>query len=224
MKKLGSWKISYSFRRRYIDHDLESFKTEFSGKVLDLGGKKNNKRGFFRPPVASKNWFYLNVNPDEKPDVLANGSQIPFQSETFDWVICAEVLEFIESPDLMMSEIARVLKCGGRLFLTSPFLFRIHDPAHDLQRFTRLKLEKLFQASKLEVVQVKVHGFFFTVLADFLKQSVAQIKSSVLRGLLGVIAIPILELLCLLDQLAIVQNSDFFSSYTTGYTFVGVKK
>lgn len=46
---------------------------------------------------------------------------LPAKSETFDWVLCCEVLEHMEiDPMHMLSEVNRVLKVGGRLLLTTP--------------------------------------------------------------------------------------------------------
>ena len=53
------------------------------------------------------------VNIEEEP--------LPFEDETFDYIILSEVIEHMEvDPMYMLSEINRVLKMGGRLFLTTP--------------------------------------------------------------------------------------------------------
>lgn len=45
----------------------------------------------------------------------------PFPSETFDLVLCMEVLEhLVHSPTHMLAEAHRVLKPGGRLFISTP--------------------------------------------------------------------------------------------------------
>jgi 2-polyprenyl-3-methyl-5-hydroxy-6-metoxy-1,4-benzoquinol methylase len=46
---------------------------------------------------------------------------LPVGDETFDYIICGEVIEHLEQdPMFMMSEINRVLKTGGKLVLTTP--------------------------------------------------------------------------------------------------------
>ncbi|MFN5922501.1 MAG: class I SAM-dependent methyltransferase [Pseudanabaena sp.] len=48
-------------------------------------------------------------------------SMIPVNDETFDSVLCCEVLEHMEiDPMFMLSEVNRVLKTGGTLLLTTP--------------------------------------------------------------------------------------------------------
>lgn len=47
--------------------------------------------------------------------------EIPVEDETFDWVLCCEVIEHMEiDPMFMMSEVNRVTKTGGGLLLTTP--------------------------------------------------------------------------------------------------------
>lgn len=47
--------------------------------------------------------------------------QIPEEDESFDWVLCCEVIEHMEiDPMFMMSEVNRITKTGGGLLLTTP--------------------------------------------------------------------------------------------------------
>jgi SAM-dependent methyltransferase len=47
--------------------------------------------------------------------------EIPEKSNTFDWILCCEVLEHMDvDPMFMMSEINRLAKPGGGLLLTTP--------------------------------------------------------------------------------------------------------
>jgi ubiquinone/menaquinone biosynthesis C-methylase UbiE len=50
----------------------------------------------------------------------ADAEAIALRSATFDTVICCETLEHLEEPHAALKELARVLRPGGRLFLTTP--------------------------------------------------------------------------------------------------------
>ena len=114
-----------TFRRHYLDEFMKSL--DFSGDVLDVGGKKENKRGDFVPPVEkTKSWQYLNLDADTSPDFLCSADNIPTADESFDFVVMTEVLEHLENPESTLKEICRVLKTGGVLVATIPFLYQIH--------------------------------------------------------------------------------------------------
>ena len=48
----------------------------------------------------------------DRPMVEADGQFLPFADKTFDYVICAHVLEHVEDPDLLISELMRVAPRG----------------------------------------------------------------------------------------------------------------
>jgi SAM-dependent methyltransferase len=52
--------------------------------------------------------------------VQGDALQLPFANETFDRVICSEVLEHIPNDLEAMGELARVLKAGGTMAITVP--------------------------------------------------------------------------------------------------------
>jgi SAM-dependent methyltransferase len=79
--------------------------------------------------------------------------RLSFPDAQFDLVICLEVLEHVRDPFSASREIVRVLRDGGRLLLTVPFIAgyhgksgasAAHDDYPDLWRFTDEGLRQLF--------------------------------------------------------------------------------
>lgn len=56
-----------------------------------------------------------NINP-----IFANGELLPFKDKSFDKIICTEVIEHICNDESAVSEMARILKEDGKVFLTTP--------------------------------------------------------------------------------------------------------
>ena len=94
-----------SFRRKHIDNFLERNNKYIKGDVLDVGGKKINRRGTFNPLTINYNsWKYLNTDPKTKPDFVANANDIPLSNNTINTIIFCETLEYIENPLEVFSE------------------------------------------------------------------------------------------------------------------------
>lgn len=156
-----------TFRRYYLDNALSYI--DFYGKVLDVGGKRINKRGEFRPPLDKvESWEYLNIDSSTNPDYLCSADAIPVANNNFDIILMTEVLEHLENPEAVLKECYRVLKQGGVMIATIPFLYPIHADPHDYQRWTSEKLKMECQKAEFIGVVVKPMGGFFAVLYDLL--------------------------------------------------------
>jgi SAM-dependent methyltransferase len=104
--------------------------------------------GFGRQEAASRNDLAM----------LCDATNIGVRTASLDGVLCSEVLEHVPAYQLALSEIARVLKPGGRLLITSPFLYLIHGE-QDYWRFTpngfKLLLREHFDILLLRLVPMK---------------------------------------------------------------------
>lgn len=95
---------------------------------------------------------YLNLDLFAVPgvDVAADAGQLPFPSAVFQRVECDAVLEHVRDPELVISEIRRVLLPGGYVHLVTPFCHPFHEYPKDYRRFTLDGLKEL--GSGMEVV------------------------------------------------------------------------
>lgn len=89
-----------------------------------------------------------------RPDVFGTASGLPLADGSFEGVVMLEVLEHLEHPRGALHEIARVLKPGGTLLLSVPFLYPVHDAPHDYQRYTRYGLSRELDAAGFQDVSI----------------------------------------------------------------------
>lgn len=61
-------------------------------------------------------------------------SNLPYKDQTFDCVTCVEGIEHLENPHLLIREIGRVLKHGGRVVITTPNIMNIKSRLYFLLR------------------------------------------------------------------------------------------
>ena len=122
---------------------LEKFLTEQKDTValtLDLGcGTSAPYKKYFPNRVGFDNEAGPNI------DVVGDAHGLPFEDEKFDIILCTEVLEHLHSPEIAVSEMKRVLRPGGKLILTTRFIFPLHDVPNDYYRYTKYGLKYLFR-------------------------------------------------------------------------------
>tara|TARA_A100000164_G_scaffold364987_1_gene383987 strand:+ start:667 stop:1305 length:639 start_codon:yes stop_codon:yes gene_type:complete len=210
-----------SIRRELLDAKLEKFQYLITGNVLDIGGKKINKRGSFTPP-ENKNifWTYLNLFSEENPDVVGNSNKLPFKNDIFDAVIMTEVLEYISRPEVAIKEIERVIKNEGHILLSVPFLNPFHgDYQSDLKRFTESGLRDLISQTNLKIVTLDKMGHIGAVVFDIIRHNLTHSNRSFYQRIIFLILRFLKPLFYLLDSL---QNKNNF--YITSGYFLVLKK
>ncbi len=106
------------------------------GLVLDAGSG-------FRSTIYE---HVVNVEVVAYPstDVLSVGEHLPFETASFDAALSLNVLEHVRDPFRCASELARVVRPGGRLYASAPFLQPYHGYPHHYYNMTASGLENLF--------------------------------------------------------------------------------
>lgn len=95
--------------------------------------------------------YVKGIIPYDTTDVLGVGEELPFKDESFDAVISVAVLEHVQDPFRCAKEICRVLKPGGELYYSVPFLQPYHGYPHHYFNATWQGLARLFDEN-LDIV------------------------------------------------------------------------
>jgi SAM-dependent methyltransferase len=206
-----------TYRRLWLDACLHAFSDEMRGIVLDLGGKRENKRGTFQPPEEqARAWWYLNLDLSTNPNIYADVTRTPIQPESVDCILCTEVLEHLKDPQACVDEIHRLLSTGGVALASVPFFYPVHADPYDFQRFTEDGLRHLFREFK----SVEVHrmGGYAGVLGLLLEIGIHGVEGNsfnkkILRWVMKWIA----RWLCRYDLSAFGRESVSWQKFTTGY-------
>jgi SAM-dependent methyltransferase len=88
-------------------------------------------------------------------DLYFDGLSIPFADAGFDCVICTQVLEHSIDPDALLREMRRVLRPGGRLLITVPFMWGLHEVPFDFRRYSLFGLPRAVEAAGLRVLEIE---------------------------------------------------------------------
>lgn len=158
---------SFGNRRLLLRAVLEIL-PEISGAVLDVGcGHKPYQHLLLGSPSHATKYIGLDL-PDncyERPDLERDGKVIPLPECSVDTVILTEVLEHCPDPAAVLKEVHRVLRAGGLLFLTVPFIWPIHCVPHDEFRYTPFSLRRLCEEAGFLNPKLRATGGRHAVLA-----------------------------------------------------------
>ncbi len=208
-----------TLRRYYLDKALSEHR--FSGKVLDVGGKKNNKRGVFRhDSTCIDSWEYLNTDASTNPDYCCSAESIPVGPNVYTQVLLAEVIEHLRDPETVLKEVYRVLEKGGVLIMTMPFLYAIHADPYDYQRWTPEKIKIEMNLAGFDRVDIRPMGSIFSVIYDLFHvslNSASRNKSSITNKVLMRYVMPLAYRACKKLDIHYLYKSRYI---TTGYFVV----
>lgn len=126
----------------YLYRQLRRTLANVGGKVLDAGCGDKPYRGWFG---SASEYVGLDLYPGPSVDVVVSADKKwPFEDGYFDALLSSQVLEHVEHLDLTLNEMSRVLKRGGLMIISFPFLYNEHGAPGDYQRFTASGASTLF--------------------------------------------------------------------------------
>src|SRR6476619_7561611 len=102
--------IHYYFLIRDIK---EAIATYAKGNFLDLGCGNKPYESLYKPFTTVQTGCDVVQSDDNRVDVLCPVTDLKFENNQFDTVLCTQVLEHVFEHDRMMKEAFRVLKPGG---------------------------------------------------------------------------------------------------------------
>jgi SAM-dependent methyltransferase len=96
-------------------------------------------------------------------DLVCDIAAIPEPDESFDIILCSEVLEHVPDPTKVLDELMRLLKPEGKLILTAPFSSLVHfAPYHYCTGFSRYWYEHHLAKRGFHIVELSANGDWFS--------------------------------------------------------------
>jgi len=124
---------------------LENKINHISGRTLDFGARRGKYKTLLSS--ASAEYVALDMFPNPNVDIVGDLHNTNLPENSFDTVVCTQVLEHVNQPFDVVKEIYRLLKLGGVCILTAPFMHPHHADPVDNYRFTKEGLENIFSTN-----------------------------------------------------------------------------
>lgn len=152
--------------RSHINRVKPHFIATTSGDILEIGGFDD----FFKQRYEKGEFVNLDIEDGPCIDVVQNAEHMSsVENESFSAVICISVLEHTLNPTLVLEEMRRILKPGGLVLLSTPWLFEAHMEPHDYWRFSS---HFLSQDSSFEVQLMESSNSYAGLLAHFCQHNI----------------------------------------------------
>jgi SAM-dependent methyltransferase len=151
---LGLFLNPFYFARKGLAEHISALSSHISGKILDVGcGKKPYQQLFQATEYIGLEYDSPENRKKKHADFYYDGRVFPFESNSFDSLVINQVFEHVFNPDDFLKESLRVLKPGGKLLMTVPFVWDEHEQPHDFARYSSFGLQFILEKHGFNIVE-----------------------------------------------------------------------
>lgn len=222
----NTWLFPRYIHLLYMREALKGAREHVRGRLLDVGCGLRQ----YEELVSDRVTQYVGMDwpviaGRARADVIGDALRIPIRFATVDTVLATELMEHLADPIGFLTEAARVLRTGGVLVLSVPFMEPLHEEPRDYYRFTPYGLRRLLEEQGFVVQHIwSKGGWWSVVLGSFVSQSLydlanpADAQGARRDGILAALVLP----LCALAQSSAYALDRLFrtSRYTLGYVAI----
>jgi SAM-dependent methyltransferase len=208
--------LAYKINNSVVSANLHLIK----GKVLDLGCGNSP----YRSDIIKNAEEYIGIDWPKSihdisgVDIIGDISfSVPIRRNCLDTIVSFQVMEHLPEPGNFLAECFRCLRTEGRLLLTVPFNWHVHEEPFDYYRYTKYGLEYLLQKSGWKEFSVTENTGYWQMAV--LKFNYHTFRFA--RGLLKIIFVPIWYLGQVCAQW--LDKIDRHPQETASYTVIATK-
>lgn len=180
--------FDFAIHGHMMREKIKRYQSFFNGEVVDVGAGNQPYRNLFKSIskyTATNTKTHYKNHLDEVvkyTDVwIDDASLLPFEDNSMDGVLCFQVLSVIQKPELFFMESERILKPGGKLLVTTDFLYPTWSK-EDKARYSIQQLERFTHGVGLKVLKTESFGGFksliFSLLSRRIRSYAERIKNA----------------------------------------------
>jgi SAM-dependent methyltransferase len=165
-----SKKVNFNSSRYRLYQAVAEFSSQIppGARVLDAGAGEAPYRSLFGHTNYHSADFTKVDKIYEKPSYVCDLAAIPVVDEWYDYILFTQVIEHLPEPLQVLKELRRLLKSGGKIFITGPLFYEEHEQPYDFYRYTQYGLRYLLEQAGLVVEQMDwLEGYYGTIGYEF---------------------------------------------------------
>ena len=216
MVNLNSGRLNSYINDFTISRFLESHVNLLNGDILDIGCGKMKFKKVIESSNGNNRYIGLDLVEGQfsyavKADLYWDGIKMPIDDNKIDGAILFEVIEHCPNPSIVISEAFRVLKPGGVLLFSTPFVYQFHGVPYDFFRLTPQGLKNIFQQAGFVDFEIEYGGLWDASLAQMLGIWVNKRPMPVIvRKILKKILVIVFRFLLIMDNKELLKTKGEF--------------
>lgn len=148
-------------------------------RLIDVGAGNSPYRELFTHlRYESTDWQHSPHPGARAVDHVGPAHELPVGDGEYDAVLCTQVLEHVPNPLQVLEELNRVLRPGGRLYMTMPLAWELHELPFDFFRYTPHGLATLLGDAGFSKLDIRPRNDCFQTLAQLLTNAYSMVGSA----------------------------------------------
>ena len=118
------------------------------------------------PERLGKEFINVDIFPFPEVDIVSDATQLPFRNNSVDSAVSESLFEHVPDASKVAREMVRIVKPGGFVYVSAPFIHPYHASPDDFNRWTISGLKHMFP--DLEIVKSGVRSGPWSALLLFM--------------------------------------------------------
>ncbi len=163
LPRLSGWSIKTKdpvyIHLYFLINDLrQALANHCHGYLLDLGCGNKPYATLYNRYCEKSIGCDIMQSDKNMVDVICLATELSFANQTFDTVLSTQVLEHVYDGEKMIAEAFRILKPKGKVILTVPFAWELHEEPFHYKHYTKHGLQKMFEDAGFIIDYIKPNG------------------------------------------------------------------